>query len=282
MSIFGSGKRIIKLNKCKIIAEIGWNHMGDMNLAKTMIDVAKGCGADYAKFQTWSVKNLKPGPWDNDGRREIYEKAELTKEKHYELKDYCYRAGITFLTSVFNYDDISMVKGLGCEHIKIPSTEAVNKLLVEKCLSDFSHVFISTGGLTYEEIIELRDILLQHPEEKCTVLHCVSLYPCPLEKANIERVAYLAEKLPCDVGYSDHTQNVWAAYAAIAHGATVVEKHFTVDNSLPGRDNKFACTPEELRDVCRFREVYALMTSDFKRGRQNEENGIEEYRGRWG
>ncbi|HUV84432.1 MAG TPA: N-acetylneuraminate synthase family protein, partial [Methanosarcinales archaeon] len=84
-------------NRAKIIAEIGWNHMGDMNLAKKMIDSAKECGADYAKFQTWSVKNLKLGPWDQDGRREIYEKAELTIDKHKELKSYCDNVGIKFL-----------------------------------------------------------------------------------------------------------------------------------------------------------------------------------------
>ena len=111
----------------KIIAEIGWNHMGDMDLAKKMIVAAHKAGADFAKFQTWSVKNLKPGPWDIDGRLEIYKKAELTKEKHNLLKNYCDEIGIGFLTSVFNVNDVGWLSELNREIIKVPSHEIYNK-----------------------------------------------------------------------------------------------------------------------------------------------------------
>lgn len=268
---------------CKIIAEIGWNHMGDMALAKTMIETAKHCGADYAKFQTWSVKNLKSGPWDKDGRREIYEKAELTKEMHHELKEYCYSVGIGFLTSVFNRDDIAMIKELGCEEIKIPSTEAVNYTLLSEAMGQFKHLFISTGGLTEDELDGLQTVMKEdYNPQKCTILHCVSLYPCPLEKANLFRMSILSDKFACGIGYSDHTQGVSAAIAAIACDAIVIEKHFTIDRSLPGRDNQFACSPNELRQICGFRDDYEEIMRTARFDRFPEENGIVDYRGRWG
>ena len=108
---------------CQIIAEIGWNHMGDMDLAKKMIDASKYAGADYAKFQTWSTKNLKPGPWDTDGRLEIYKKAELTRDQHFLLKEYCDSSNIKFLTSVFNHNDIEWLIDLKIDTIKVASME---------------------------------------------------------------------------------------------------------------------------------------------------------------
>ena len=113
----------------KVIAEIGWNHMGNIEIAKKMIIAAKESGADYAKFQTWHVNNLKKGPWDNDGRREIYTKAELTNDKHHELIKICKEVGIPFLTSVFNPDDVEFISSL-IDDIKIPSSEMRNNKLI--------------------------------------------------------------------------------------------------------------------------------------------------------
>ena len=110
----------------KIIAEIGWNHCGDMQLAKDMAMSAKVSGATYAKYQTWSVDRLKPGSWDDDGRRQIYEKAELSKEDHTELINYCNKIGIKFLSSVFSVDDAKLLVELGCKEVKIPSFESRN------------------------------------------------------------------------------------------------------------------------------------------------------------
>ena len=125
-------------NPTQIIAEIGWNHMGDMDLARQMIVAAKECGADYAKFQTWHISNLKEGPWDKDGRRQIYEKAELTKEKHYTLLKICKEVGIQFLTSVFNENDVEFIASL-TDKIKIPSTEMDNIPLIKTVIKHFSY-----------------------------------------------------------------------------------------------------------------------------------------------
>ena len=140
------------VKKPLIIAEIGWNHMGNMKLAKKMIIEAKKNGADFVKFQTWSVSNLKDGSWDNDGRRRIYIKAELTKKKHEILKEFCVKKKIKFLTSVFNEKDINWLSKLSNYAIKIPSHEVYNIELIKSSLNKFKHVIIleehsNIGGL---------------------------------------------------------------------------------------------------------------------------------------
>ena len=173
------------MNSIKLIAEIGWNHMGDMNLAKKMVDAAMESGADFAKFQTWSVKNLKPGPWDSDGRLEIYQKAELTHDKHNELLEYCENVGINFLTSVFNIKDIEFVASLGNEIIKIPSHEAYNSELLSEAANSFNKVLVSAGACTWEEVINITKIV---PKEKLILLHCVSAYPANFEDLNFPKI----------------------------------------------------------------------------------------------
>ena len=138
----------------KIIAEIGWNHCGDMGLAKQMAKAAHENGATYAKYQTWSVDRLKPGSWDEDGRRQIYEKAELTKENHIELINYCKEIGIKFLSSVFSINDAVLLFRLGCKEVKIPSFESRNHNLIKYCNNNFDTVFMSTGTSKMDEIEE--------------------------------------------------------------------------------------------------------------------------------
>ena len=123
------------MTKCELIAEIGWNHMGDMNLAEKMISEATKSGADYCKFQTWKVKNLKDGPWNSDGRLEIYNKAELSDDNHSTLIDLCNKYKVKFLTSVFNINDIEFIANLSNEAIKIPSPEVYNLDLIKRSKS---------------------------------------------------------------------------------------------------------------------------------------------------
>lgn len=229
----------------KVIAEIGWNHGGDMELAKKMILAAKESGATYAKFQSWSVERLKPGVWDKDGRREIYEKAELTKERHIELINYCNEVGIKFLSSVFSIKDAELLVELGVVDVKIPSFESRNHELIKYCNENFKTIFLSTGTSTFDEIeystsfVELADLY---------ILHCVSTYPCKPHMANLERMNTL-KSIGFPVGYSDHIEGVESAKVAIGEGAVVIEKHFTIDNNLPGRDNKFAVLPHQMKDL---------------------------------
>ena len=233
------------IRKIEIIAEIGWNHCGDMDLAKQMAKAAHENGATYAKYQTWSVDRLKPGSWDEDGRRQIYEKAELTKQDHIELIQYCNEIGIKFLSSVFSIDDAKLLVELGCKEVKIPSFESRNQELIKFCDKNFDTIFMSTGTSKFNEI-KLSTLFFN--KAKWYLLHCVSSYPCDPSIANLPRMLSL-KNLGFEIGYSDHIQGVESAKVAIEFGATVVEKHFTIDNELPGRDNKFAILPRDLANL---------------------------------
>lgn len=256
------------MKKIKLIAEIGWNHVGDMDLAKKMIKAAAESGADYAKFQSWSVKNLKNGAWDNDGRREIYEKAELTIERHVELINYCNSVNIKFLSSVFNIKDAILLKSVGLTEVKIPGFESRNLELIKYCDENFETIFISSGTSTFEEMKYSISLI-----KKATfyLMHCVSSYPCDYDHANLPKMLEFF-KIHDKVGYSDHIQGSDSAIIAIGLGAQVIEKHFTIDNDLPGRDNKFAILPEELSTISRIIERSAKMLIDHGLGYQDSES----------
>lgn len=262
----------------KIIAEIGWNHGGDMELAKKIILAAKESGATYAKFQSWSVERLKPGVWDEDGRREIYEKAELTKERHIELIDYCNQVGIKFLSSVFSIKDAELLVELGVKEVKIPSFESRNHELIEYCDKNFDTIFMSTGTSLFKEIEESVKFV---KNSKFYILHCVSTYPCTPSMANLRRMAEF-KTLGFSVGYSDHIQGVESAKVAIGEGAEVIEKHFTIDNDLPGRDNKFAVLPNQMKDLSDYikmrEEMFISHGNDFQ---QSELDSRNNYTGRF-
>ena len=235
----------------KLIAEVGWNHMGDMGLAKTMIQEAAAAGADTVKFQTWSEKSLKPGPWDEDGRRQIYQQAELTLQNHILLRDHCEQNGVKFLTSCFSADSVEMVGSL-CDEVKVPSTELSNTALIDEIVRVFGtnpnhHVYLSTGSSVWEEVVRTRNTLVE-ADMSFTFLHCVSSYPCPPERCNLVRIRDLRE-LHDRVGYSGHFPGIFDALASLEMGVEVIEKHFTVNHNLPGRDNKFAILPGEPKHV---------------------------------
>ena len=169
----------------KLIAEIGWNHMGDMKLAKEMISAAKESGCNFAKFQTWSVSRLKRGSWDTDGRREIYENAELDFDKHWELKEYCDKVGIGFMSSVFSIQDAELLKNVVTDYVKIPSFESRNIDLIHYCWDNFDKLLISTGTSTWSEIKEsVKDM----DYNRYSLLHCVSSYPCNFDIVNLPRI----------------------------------------------------------------------------------------------
>ena len=229
----------------KIISEIGWNHMGDMDLAKRMISESVNNGADMVKLQTWSVDRLKDGPWDTDGRREIYEKAELTMDKHFELLNWCDDLSVPFFTSVFSVEDAELLYEVQTERVKIASFESRNKELLSYCDNNFDTIYISTGTSTVDEI---KESLKYIKTSNVVLLHCVSSYPLEPQNTNLPRINTLREI--CDrVGYSDHTSGVEGSKVALGYDIEVIEKHFTLDHDLPGRDNKFAILPHELKEL---------------------------------
>jgi len=266
------------MEKIKIIAEIGWNHMGDMSLASKMIEAASKSGADICKFQTWSEKNLKEGPWDKDGRREIYKKAELDEQKHIFLKKTCEENNVEFLTSIFNINDLDLIKNLKMKEIKIPSHEVNNIKLIKETEKYFEKILVSTGAAKWDEI---KKIFTEIKKEKIIPMHCVSSYPCDIEKINMKRLLALKE-LSNTVGYSGHLSGIEDSILAITYGATYIEKHFTIDNDLPGRDNKFAILPNTLKSLVDFRNKYNQMNIDLGLDLQEcEMDTYKNYRGRW-
>ena len=160
------------------------------------------------------------------------------------------------------------------------STKVSSDNLIIQCLDIFDHIYISTGGLLEEEILSVISKYKIH-SNKITLLHCVSSYPCSPTDSNIERMTLLNTLFPSKAGYSDHTKGTWIPYMAISKGASVIEKHFTIDNDLPGRDNKNACLPSDLKCICNFRDIHEYALANVKLGRQDVESNIEEFRGRW-
>jgi len=267
------------MGKCELIAEIGWNHMGDMGLAEKMISEAAQSGADYCKFQTWKVKNLKNGPWDSDGRLEIYNKAELSDQDHSTLVDLCKKNNVKFLTSVFNINDIKFVSSLSNKAIKIPSHEVYNLDLIKKSCDNFEKIFISVGACEWNEFNNIlnSDIDLK----KIYFMHCVSSYPLSEENVNFPKLLNI-KKAHSQIGYSGHLKGIEDAIAAISFGAMIVEKHFTIDNDLPGRDNKFALLPSEMKLISNYRDIFSKMNIDKGLNVQECEMDIyKNYRGRW-
>ena len=262
----------------KLIAEIGWNHMGDMSLAEEMIQSASSSGASIAKFQSWNYQRLKPGPWDHDGRREIYEKAVLTPEKHQTLLTLCNKYNIEFMSSAFSLEDAKYLKSIGCHKIKIPSFEVANLSLLSYAAENFMHIFISTGTATFDEVKSAISLL---SGSSFTLFHCVSTYPCLPSSINLSRLNYF-KHLHSDIGFSDHTQGVEVSKIAVTMRASYIEKHFTVDHALPGRDNKFAILPADLQDLSTFISIYN--DSMIPHGLNFQESELETrnlYRGRF-
>lgn len=263
----------------KIIAEIGWNHMGDLDLAKNMIILAAKNGADFVKTQFFSTKKLKPGPWDSDGRREIYEKAQLDIKKYLDLKEFCKTKKIFFFTSVFNLEGIIEISKHDKEYIKIPSVESNNFEMLKFASNHFNNILVSTGTCTKEEIKKISEIV---DKKKLTLLHCISSYPCKEENANLPKINHL-KKYSKSIGYSDHTQGISTAILAIPFGLSFIEKHFTIDKSLPGRDNKFAILPEELSELKKNIELYKKVNIDHGENYLTcEEEARKVYSRRWG
>jgi N,N'-diacetyllegionaminate synthase len=265
----------------EIIAELGWNFIGDMDLAKNMIGAAKNSGADTIKFQYWNPEKLKPGAWNQDGRREIYEKAFLTPEKIKFLQDVCHTNNVKFLISVFNVGDAIDIKNLGILNIKIPSHEVANIKLHKFASAEFERCYVSLGAGSWQELCSASEI---YNASGCdwVAMHCVSSYPCPVDKVNLQKLSNL-RSLHHDIGFSDHTQCIITPALSVVQGCKVIEKHFTSDNSLPGRDNKFALNPVNfLEMVTNIRIAEEALIERGIEASELEQDTINNYRGRWG
>jgi N,N'-diacetyllegionaminate synthase len=244
-----------------IIAEAGVNHNGDYELAKKLIDVAVDAKADYVKFQTFKAEQLvskqaKKAEYQlknmsdaDDTQYEMLKKLEMPQQWHYDLMTYAEKKGIKFLSTGFDIESIDFLDLLGIQLFKIPSGEITNKPYLQHIAKKGKDIILSTGMATMQEIKEAIDVLVQSGAQKKTisVLHCNTEYPTPMKDVNLKAMNKIAEELNVTVGYSDHTLGIEIPVAAVAMGAKIIEKHFTLDKSLPGPDHKASLEPQELK-----------------------------------
>lgn len=244
-----------------IIAEAGVNHNGDMRLAKQLIDAAAEAGVDYVKFQTFKSEKLvsknaekasyqKENTGDaSESQLKMLQKLELSEADHYELIAYCKLKNIKFLSTAFDLDSIDFLNKLNIDLFKIPSGELTNYPYLEKIGSSGKRIIISTGMATLDEIGQAMAVLLKNGtlRHQISVLHCNTEYPTPMKDVNLNAMETIADTYSVPVGYSDHTLGIEVPIAAVAMGATVIEKHFTLDKTLPGPDHKASLEPDELK-----------------------------------
>ena len=245
-----------------IIAEAGVNHNGDISIAKQLVDVAADSGADYVKFQTFKAEKMvtrlasKAGyqmagqdPTKQSTQFDMLKSLELDTKTHQLLIDHCQKKKIGFLSTAFDLDSIDLISELGIPFFKVPSGEITNLPYLKKIAGKGKPVVLSTGMATLQEVVDAFDLLITHgvDREKITILHCNTEYPTPIEDVNLKAMLTLQKELNVDVGYSDHTLGIEVPIAAVAMGATVIEKHFTIDKSMKGPDHKSSLEPGELK-----------------------------------
>lgn len=246
--------------KTFIIAEAGVNHNGNIELACKLIDVAKEAGADAVKFQTFKAENVVStlAPKAEYQRKitdaeeshlDMVKKLELNFDDFAKLKKYCDKTDIMFLSTPFDIDSARFLKDLGLEIFKIPSGEITNYLLLKEIGSYRKKIILSTGMADLGEIEDALEVLMANGtrKEDITILHCNTEYPTPFEDVNLRAIITIKEAFKVDVGYSDHTLGIEVPIAAVALGAKVIEKHFTLDKNLPGPDHKASLEPQELK-----------------------------------
>lgn len=244
-----------------IIAEAGVNHNGDMNLAKKLIVAAATAGADLVKFQTFKASNLvsasapkaeyqKKTTASSESQLEMIQKLELSREDHAVLIEECRTHGIGFFSTAFDFQSFDLLMELGClEQIKIPSGELTNLPLLRYMSRVGKPLMLSTGMANLGEIEAAIEAVVEAgtPRHLITVLHCTTEYPTPMEDVNLRAMVSMRQAFGVNTGYSDHTPGIEIPIAAVALGATVIEKHFTLDRNLPGPDHKASLEPHELK-----------------------------------
>lgn len=266
-------------NRTLIIAEAGVNHNGDLGLARKLIDAAAEAGADLVKFQTFSAdrqvtRTAKKADYQTqamdsaESQHEMLRRLELTTEMHQELIAHCAKRGIGFFSTGFDIESVDFLVSLGQDHFKIPSGEITNLPYLRHVGQFCKEVILSTGMATLGEIETAIEVLEQAgtPRASLTVLHCSTEYPTPMDEVNLRAMESIQTALGVAVGYSDHTPGIEIAIAAVAMGASVIEKHFTLDRNLPGPDHKASLEPEELQAmVAAIRNIEVALGDGIKR-----------------
>ncbi|MEA3315599.1 MAG: N-acetylneuraminate synthase [Campylobacterota bacterium] len=280
----------MKNKKVFIIAEAGVNHNGDIKLAKKLIDIAVEAGVDAVKFQTFKTENLvskntqkaqyqKENMNDNDNSQfNMLKKLELDTKTHKELISYCKARDIMFLSTPFDLDSIDLLNDLGLKIFKIASGEITNLPYLRKIGALNKKVILSTGMANIGEIEDALDILTDAGTKKSniTVLHANTMYPTPMEDVNLKAMVTIGNTFDIKYGYSDHTLGIEVDIAAVAMGASVIEKHFTLDKNMEGPDHKASLEPDELKNMVNsIRNIELALGSSIKKPSISETPNID-------
>ncbi len=277
------------MNKVFIIAEAGVNHNGSVELAKKLIDAACEAGVDAVKFQTFIAKNLaskkaskaeyqKETTDKTESQFDMLKKLELDADTHKELISYCKTKNIMFLSTPFDHDSIELLNDLGLEIFKIPSGEITNLPYLRQIGKLNKKVILSTGMADIGEIEDALDILVDAgtKKENITVLHANTMYPTPMEDVNLKAMVTIGNSFEIAYGYSDHTLGIEVDIAAVAMGASCIEKHFTLDKTMDGPDHKASLEPDELIAMVKaIRNIELALGSSIKKPSKSETPNIQ-------
>ena len=272
------------MKKVFIIAEAGVNHNGKLELAYKLVDAAVEAGADAVKFQTFKPEKVvskfaKKAKYQKEttdlaeSQLDMIKKLDLGYEAFAELEKYCDKKGIIFLSSPFDLDSIEFLDQLGLDIFKIPSGEITNLPYLRKVGSLNKQVIMSTGMADLKEVKEALDVLIScgADKEDIAILHCNTEYPTPFDDVNLKAMLTIRDELSVKVGYSDHTLGIEVPVAAVALGAEVIEKHFTLDKNMEGPDHRASLEPDELKAmVSAIRNIEKAMGNRIKRPSPSE------------
>ena len=277
------------MNHTLIIAEAGVNHNGSLDLAKQLVDKAVDAGADYIKFQTFKAEKLvtksarqaeyqqhNMGSQENS-QFQMLKKLELTPEDHQMLIDYCNKVGIKFFSTAFDFDSMDYLHSINLGLWKIPSGEVTNYPFLKRIAKYNEKTILSTGMCEMEDVRAAVNALYKNglSKENLVLLHCNTEYPTPFEDVNLKAMDALRNEFGVDVGYSDHTRGIEVPIAAVALGATIIEKHFTLDRNMPGPDHKASLEPDELKAmVSAIRNIEKALGSAEKKISDSERKNI--------
>jgi N,N'-diacetyllegionaminate synthase len=277
------------MQKVIIIAEAGVNHNGSIEIAKQLVDTAALAGVDYIKFQTFNAdklvsKNTLMADYqkinmrsEDDSQYEMLKKLELSPYQHIELMKYCQSKNVKFFSTAFDLESIDFLSSLNLGIWKIPSGEITNYPYLKRIAQKNEEVILSTGMCELDDIENALDVLLKFGVrmEQITILHCNTEYPTPMEDVNLNAMKTVAEKFGVKVGYSDHTQGIEVSIAAVALGACVIEKHFTLDRNMEGPDHKASLEPEELKAMVKaIRNIEKAIGSEEKKVSVSEKKNV--------
>ena len=253
--------------------------MGDIHIIEAMIRCLSEHGVDIVKTQSWQARKLSKHTPNYQLNYEYYKNHQLNEEKHYEIKKMCDRYGIEMLTTCFDLERVESLASLGLKIAKVASSDSASYKMIEMLLERFESLIISTGATTEEELEKTINLC---KGRNVVFLHCVTKYPCPLDEVNMKRMLYLKEK-GVRVGYSDHTMGTEASKYAICLGAEYIEKHFTLNRYLPGKDQSMSATIEELSELVQWAKLIDSMQGLPVLSLSDDELSFRKhYVGKWG